>query len=140
MSEKTVINITSAPAPVGPYSQAVKCDNMLFISGQLGMDAASGQLVGPDAASQAKAALDNLQEILDSVDNGGMGRIVRTTIFLADMADFAAVNKIYAEYFLFEPPARSCVQVAALPKGARVEIDAIAMLPQQASGASTGMI
>lgn len=134
MNEKTIVNVTSAPAPVGPYSQAVKVDNMLFVSGQLGMDPASGQLVGPDAAAQARVALKNIQSILESVDAGGMGRIVRTTIYLADLADFAAVNAVYGEFFPFEPPARACVQVAALPKGGRVEIDAIAVLPRQASG------
>ena len=138
MNEKTIVNVSSAPAPVGPYSQAIKVDNMMFVSGQLGIDPTSGQLVGPDAAAQARAALLNIQAIMVTVDAGGMGRIVRTTIYLADMADFAAVNAVYGEFFPFEPPARACVQVAALPKGGRVEIDAIAVLPRL-PGSGTGM-
>ena len=122
---KTTVEISTAPAPIGPYSQAIKTETLVFVSGQLGLDPASGGLVAPDAASQAKKCLQHIESILDAAGSG-MGRVVKTTIYLTDMADFPEVNKVYAEFFAFEPPARSTVQVAALPKGAKVEIEAIA--------------
>ncbi len=127
MNETRVpVKISSAPLPVGPYSQAVKCDNVLYVSGQLGLDLKTGELVSPDVAEQTRLALTHLQAILDSVEMS-LPRVAKTTIFLADMADFPVVNKVYAEFFPVDPPARSTVQVAALPKGARVEIEAIAV-------------
>ncbi len=114
-----------APEPIGPYSQAVKTGDELFCSGQVALDPQSGELVGSDAASQARQALRNLGAVLEA---GGFGYadVVKTTIFLVDMHDFAAVNEVYAECFDAVKPARSTVAVAGLPKGARVEIDAIA--------------
>lgn len=114
-----------APAPIGPYSQAVQAGSELFCSGQIALDPASGELAGTDAASQARQALENLGAVLEA---GGMsyGDVVKTTIFLIDMNDFTAVNEVYAKYFDAAKPARSTVAVAALPKGARVEIEAIA--------------
>ena len=115
----------NAPAPIGPYSQAVRAGSELFCSGQIALDPASGQLVGEDAAAQARQALQNLGAVLQA---GGMtyADVVKTTIFLIDMQDFAAVNEAYAASFEGAKPARSTVAVAALPKGARVEIEAIA--------------
>lgn len=115
----------NAPAPIGPYSQAVRAGSELFCSGQIALDPASGQLVGEDAAAQARQALQNLGAVLQA---GGMtyADVVKTTIFLIDMQDFAAVNDAYAASFEGAKPARSTVAVAALPKGARVEIEAIA--------------
>ena len=115
----------NAPAPIGPYSQAVRAGSELFCSGQIALDPASGQLVGEDAAAQARQALQNLGAVLQA---GGMtyADVVKTTIFLIDMQDFAAVNDAYAASFEGAKPARSTVAVAALPKCARVEIEAIA--------------
>lgn len=114
-----------APAPIGPYSQAVLAGNELFCSGQIALDPQSGELAGSDAASQAEQALSNLGAVLEA---GGMSYadVVKTTIFLVDMNDFAAVNDVYAKYFDAAKPARSTIAVAALPKGARVEIEALA--------------
>jgi 2-iminobutanoate/2-iminopropanoate deaminase len=134
---KTVIQVTTAPEPIGPYSQAIKSGNMLFLSGQIPLDPATGQMVAGDAAAQARRVLLNLQAILE-LANSGLGRVVKTTIFLTDLADFPAVNAVYAEFFPFEPPARSTVQVAALPKGARVEIEAIATcIPAETSSGTS---
>lgn len=120
-----VINATNAPAAVGPYSHAVLAGNTLYTSGQLGLDPSTGAL--PEGVqAQAEMALKNLGAVLAA---GGMGfkNVVKTTVFLANMGDFAAINAIYANYFQEDCPARSCVQVAALPKGALFEIEAIAV-------------
>jgi 2-iminobutanoate/2-iminopropanoate deaminase len=116
-----------APAAIGPYSQAIAGGGLLFCSGQLGLDASSGQLV-EGVEAQAKLALANLGGVLAAA---GLryGDVAKTTIFLADMNDFAAVNGVYARFFPDPPPARSTVAVAALPRGARVEIEATAIVP-----------
>jgi reactive intermediate/imine deaminase len=123
------IETTQAPAPVGPYNQAVRAGNLLFCSGQIALDPASGSLVGAgDVALETRQVLANLLAVLDAA-GARPSQVVRTTVFLADLADFATVNGLYAEVFgAGVSPARACVQVAALPKGARVEIDAIAVL------------
>jgi 2-iminobutanoate/2-iminopropanoate deaminase len=117
-----------APAAIGPYSQAVRAHRLVFCSGQLGMDPASGELAAGTEA-QADRALSNVRELLRA---GGatMRDVVRTTIFLADMGDFAVVNAVYARHFDEPYPARSTVAVAALPRGARVEIEVTAFLPE----------
>lgn len=114
-----------APAPIGPYSQAVLAGDELFCSGQVALNSANGELTGTDAAAQAEQVLKNLGAVLEA---GGFtyDHVIKTTVFLIDMADFAAVNEVYAKYFGGAKPARSTVAVAALPRGARVEIDAIA--------------
>jgi reactive intermediate/imine deaminase len=124
------IETAQAPAPVGPYNQAVRAGNLLFCSGQIALDPASGSLVGAgDVALETRQVLANLLAVLDAA-GARPSQVVRTTVFLADLADFATVNGLYAEVFgAGVSPARACVQVAALPKGARVEIDAIAVLP-----------
>lgn len=119
-----VIATTNAPAAVGAYSQAILEGNLVFTSGQLGLDPASGQLQ-EGVAAQAKQAMDNLGSVLAEA-GASYGSVVKTVIFLADIADFGVVNEIYAGYFEQDPPARSCVQVAALPKGALVEIECVA--------------
>lgn len=124
-NQKTAIATNAAPAAIGPYSQAVRVGELVFCSGQIPLDAASGALVEGDFATQARRVLDNLAAVLRGAGLG-MDDVVRTTIYLADLADFAEVNRIYAEYFTAPYPARSTVQAAALPKGARVEIDVIA--------------
>lgn len=124
---KTVIASKKAPAALGPYSQAIRAGDTLYISGQLGLDPITGEFAGPDAAAQAKQALDNLAAILAEA-GAGPENVVKTTVLLADINDFGPVNEVYAKVFSNEPPARSCFAVAALPKGGRVEIEAIAAL------------
>lgn len=119
----------AAPAPVGPYNQAVKAGGMLYCSGQIALDPASGAMVGGgDVEAETRQVLANLQAVLAAAGCTAQ-QVVRTTVFLADLADFARVNAIYAEVFgQGVSPARACVQVAALPKDARVEIDCIAVI------------
>jgi len=121
-----VIHTQDAPAAVGPYSQAIKIDQLVFTSGQLGLVPDTGEL--PDGVeTQTRQALANLAAVLAAAGSG-MDRIVKTTIFLANMADFGTVNGIYAEAFDVAPPARSTVEVAALPLGGLVEIEAVALV------------
>lgn len=123
---REAISTKSAPAALGPYSQAIKTDTLLFCSGQLGLDPESGNLVEGGVEAQAQQALANLRAVLEA-GGSGMARVVKTVIFLQNMADFAAVNAVYAQEFLNTPPARSTVQVAGLPKGGLVEIEMIAL-------------
>ncbi len=124
---RTPVATPLAPAAIGPYSQAVMAGGFLFCSGQLGLDPATGDFAGPDVETQAERAMTNLRNVLDAV-GCTFADVVKTTVFLADMADFAAVNAVYGRFVTDPPPARSTVQVAALPKGGRVEIEAIARL------------
>ena len=118
------INTTNAPAAIGPYSQALDLGNLVFVSGQLPVDPATGEM--PEAVeAQANQSLTNMKAILAEAGLT-MADVVKTVIFLADINDFAAVNAVYAQYFAQPYPARSCVQVAAIPKGAKVEIECIA--------------
>lgn len=122
---KECININGAPAAVGPYSHAVKVNGMIFVSGQLGLDPATGTL--PEGIeAQTRQSLENLKTIVTGCGSD-LAHVVKTGIFLADINDFAKVNEIYAEYFNSEKPARSCVEVANLPKGGLVEIEVIAV-------------
>lgn len=121
-----VIRSGDAPEPIGPYSQAIRdADDHLYVSGMIALDPKSGELQGSDAATQADRALQNLQAVLAAAGLSCLD-VVKTTVFLIDMNDFAAVNAVYAKYFDANKPARSTIAVAGLPKGARVEIDAIA--------------
>ena len=124
---RTAISTPHAPAAIGPYSQAIRADGYLFCSGQLGLDPATGDFVAGDVGAQAEQALRNLGAVLEAAGLT-FGDVVKTTIFLADMADFVAVNGVYEPFVTDPPPARSTVAVAALPKGGRVEIEAIARL------------
>lgn len=130
---RKIVQTEEAPAPVGPYSQAVRAGDWLFVSGQIALDPVTGELVNENAAAQAARVLENIGAILRAA---GMdyADVVKTTIFLTDLRDFAAVNEVYARYFPERPPARSTVQVSALPKGARVEIEAIAVQGGSAAG------
>ncbi|WP_399222688.1 Rid family detoxifying hydrolase [Synechococcus sp. J7-Johnson] len=123
------VTTAAAPAPVGPYNQAVKAGGLLFCSGQIALDPATGVLVGDgDVEAETRQVLTNLQAVLSAAGCTAQ-QVVRTTVFLTDLADFARVNALYAQVFSAGvSPARACVQVAALPKGALVEIDCIAML------------
>ena len=121
---KQVINTTNAPSAIGPYVQATVHNNTLYISGQLPIDPASGELVTGDITLQTTQAMQNLKAIIEAA-GGTMENILKTTILLTDLSHFASVNQAYAAFFQSEPPARICYQVTALPKGAEVEIDAI---------------
>lgn len=122
-----VISTENAPGAIGPYSQAVRAGNMVFCSGQIPIDVATGEFVSEDVAEQTEQVLKNLGAVLDAA-GAGFGSVVKTTVFLADMADFARMNEIYAKYFSENKPARATVQAAGLPRGARVEIDCIAVI------------
>ena len=123
---KTVISTPKAPAAIGPYSQAIRKGGTLYLSGQIGMVPATGELVSNDVKEQAAQALANMKAVL--AEAGATADVTKVTVFIVDMADFQAVNSVYSETFGADAPARSCVAVAALPKGARVEIEAIAVL------------
>ena len=122
---KQAVSSPDAPKAIGPYSQAVRAGQLLFVSGQVPLDPATGEIVSGDIAAQARRVFENLAAVLKA---GGRSfdDVVRTTVFLADMSDFAEVNKVYGSYFSEPYPARATVQVARLPKDARVEIDVIA--------------
>lgn len=120
-----VVTTDDAPKAIGPYSQAVVTDGMIFTAGQIALDPKTGEVVGRSAAEQTEQVLKNLAAILAAA-GAGLGEVVKTTVYLADMADFPAMNEVYARHFGNHKPARSTVQAAGLPKGVRVEIDAIA--------------
>ena len=124
---KQVIHTDSAPAAIGPYSQAIQIGDLLFVSGQVPIDPSTGAIVEGDISVQARQSLNNLKAILNAAGTN-MGAVVKTTVFLADMNDFAAMNEVYAQFFQEPFPARSAVQVGRLPKDAKVEIEAIAQL------------
>jgi len=124
---RKIINTASAPAAIGPYSQAVLVDRTMYISGQLGLDTASGQLVAGGVQAQAKQALINMGEILKAA-GCDYNNVVKTTVLLADMNDFNSVNETYKTFFTSNFPARAAYQVAALPRGGLVEIEAVAVL------------
>jgi 2-iminobutanoate/2-iminopropanoate deaminase len=125
---KTVIAVDGAPRPFAgaPYNQAIKANGLVFCAGQLGLDPASGKLVEGGVEAEARRALDNLKAVLEGAGSG-MDKVLKTTVFVTDLGQFAAMNEIYATYFVSDPPARSTVQVAALPGGGSVEFEAIAL-------------
>lgn len=124
---REVVSTSEAPGAIGPYSQAIKTDSMVFVSGQLAMDPKTGVLVEGDVRVETRQALVNLQAVLEA-SGSNLASVVKTTVFIADMDDFPKINEVYADFFTKEPPARACVEVARLPKDARVEIEAIALL------------
>lgn len=123
--EITRIQTEGAPTPIGPYSQAMVVGGLIFTAGQVGADPRTGKLAGEDVASQTARALENLQAVLQAA-GGSLQTVLKTTVFLADLNDFAAMNEVYARYFGDHKPARSTVQVARLPLDAKVEIEAVA--------------
>ena len=123
---KKIISTDKAPAAIGPYSQGISAENIAFVSGQLPIDPATGEFAGNDIASQTRQSLKNVQAIL--AENGmTMADVTKTTVLLADIAEFAEMNQVYAEFFAEPFPARAAFEVAALPKNAKVEIEAIAV-------------
>jgi 2-iminobutanoate/2-iminopropanoate deaminase len=125
--QRTTVATQKAPGAIGPYSQAIKTDSMVFVSGQLAIDPASGKLFTGDIRQETRHALTNLQAILEAAGSA-LEKVVKTTVFIADMDQFGDINEAYAEFFSADPPARACVEVARLPKDANVEIEAIALL------------
>jgi 2-iminobutanoate/2-iminopropanoate deaminase len=124
---RQAISSADAPKAIGPYSQAIKAGNLLFLSGQIPLDPSSGNIVDGDITAQTEQVFQNIKAVL-AVAGASFANVVRTTVFLADMNEFAAMNGVYGKYVVDPPPARSTVQVARLPKDVRVEIDVIAVL------------
>jgi 2-iminobutanoate/2-iminopropanoate deaminase len=124
---REIIHTDRAPHAIGPYSQAVRAGNLVFASGQIPTDPATGEFVSGGIAEQTEQVLRNLSAVLEAAGTS-LDRVVKTTVFLADMVDFAAMNDVYARFFASEPPARATVAAAGLPRNARVEIDAIALV------------
>lgn len=127
MADLKRIEIKDAPAAIGPYSQAIITGNLVFTAGQIPLDPASGELVGSDIVEQTHRVLQNLRAILEAA-GASFDSVVKTTVYLQDMSEFAAMNEVYASYFESNKPARSTVQAARLPKDVKVEIDAIAVV------------
>ena len=126
-AQREIVNAEAAPAALGPYSHAVRCGGLLFCSGQIPLDPASGELVGGSVATQARRCLDNLAAVCEAAGTT-LARAARITIYMTDLTAFGQVNEVCAEVFTSDPPARATVGVAALPRGAAVEIDAIVAL------------
>lgn len=126
---KKIISTDRAPGAIGPYSQAVKisCSNLLFVSGNIPLDAQTMELVGETAAEQCRQVMENMKQVLGAAD-ADFSKVVKTTIYLSDMNDFADINEVYGSYFDDQPPARATVEVSRLPKDVKIEIDAIAVL------------
>ena len=124
---RETVHTDKAPAAIGPYSQAVKANGMVFLSGQIPLDPATGQLVEGDIGQQTERVMKNLEAVL-AASGSSLGKVVKTTVYLADMADYAGMNEVYGKFFVKEPPARAAVQAGGLPKDARLEIDVIALL------------
>lgn len=125
---KERIHTDNAPAAVGPYSQAIRVGNMVFTAGQVALDPASGEMVGQDVATQTEQVMSNLRAVLAAAGSG-LEYVIKTTVFLQSMGDFASMNAVYARHFPEPFPGRSTVEVAALPKGGLVEIECIAFVP-----------
>ena len=122
---RDIISTDDAPKAIGPYSQAIRANGFVFVSGQVAIDPSTQQVITGDVAAQTEQVLRNLSEILEAAESG-LGKVVRSTVFLKNMSDFAAMNEIYARYFSVAPPARSTVEVARLPKDALIEMEVIA--------------
>lgn len=124
--DRSVVSTDKAPAAVGPYSQAIIAGDFVFTAGQLSLDPKTGELVGEEIGVQTRQTMENLKNVLEAAGTS-LDRVVKTTIFLTDIGNFAEMNAVYGEFFPSDPPARSTVQIGPLPKGALVEIDAIAI-------------
>ncbi len=124
---KEIISTSKAPSAIGPYSQGVKVGNLVFISGQIPIDPITGNIVEGGIKEQTSRVIENIKAILESI-GGNLSNVVKTTVFMVDLSEFSAMNEVYKEYFSEKPPARSTVQVAALPRNVKIEIEAIAIL------------
>jgi 2-iminobutanoate/2-iminopropanoate deaminase len=126
--KRDIVHTDKAPKAIGPYSQAIRTDSMIYAAGQTGIDPATGDLIAGGVEEQTRQVLTNLQNVIEAAGSS-FKNVVKTTVFLRDMNDFAKMNAIYAEYFGENPPARSTIAVAGLPKGGLVEIEAVALIP-----------
>lgn len=124
---REIVSTDKAPGAIGPYSQAVKTDTMVFVSGQLALEPGSGNLISEDIEKETRQALTNLKEILIEAGSS-LDRVVKTTLYISNMDDFPRINAVYGEFFADNPPARACVEVSCLPKNANVEVEAVALL------------
>lgn len=124
---RSIVTTENAPGAIGPYSQAVKTDTMVFVSGQLALDPATGNLVDRDIKAETRQAMENLKQILIA-SGSNLEKVVKTTLFIKNMNDFPLINEAYGEFFPEVPPARACVEVARLPKDAHFEVEAVALL------------
>lgn len=124
--DRTVISTPNAPQAIGPYAQAIRAGGLVFVSGQLAVEPATGQLIKGDIGAMTRRIFANLNAVLEAAGSS-LAKVVKVTVFLADMDDFQAMNQVYAEFFPASPPARSTVQVARLPREARIEVEAIAL-------------
>jgi 2-iminobutanoate/2-iminopropanoate deaminase len=129
MAEKNVISTKKAPEAIGPYSAGIRSGKFVYTSGQIGLDPQTGELVAGGIEEETRRALTNLKHVLEAA-GANLSDVIKTTVFLRDIDEYAPMNAIYAEYFSQDPPARSAVQVAALPKGAAVEIEAVAVIAE----------
>lgn len=125
---REIISTEEAPAAIGPYSQAIRVGQFVFTAGQIAIDPSTGQMVEGGIEEQTRQVLKNISAVLQAAGTS-LAQVVKTTVFLVDLGDFAAMNRVYAEFFPQEPPGRTTVQVVALPRGAQVEIEAIAFMP-----------
>lgn len=126
--KRKLVESSKAAQPIGPYSLGVRFDRLVFTSGQVGIDPATGELAEGGVEAETRQALNNLKDVLEA-GGSSLAQVLKTTVFMADMAEFPRMNAVYGEFFPAEPPARSTVEVAALPKGAKVEIEAVAVRP-----------
>jgi 2-iminobutanoate/2-iminopropanoate deaminase len=124
---KDVVHTDRGPKPIGPYSQAIKANGFLYLAGQVALDPKTGEMVGSDIRQQTERVMENMKGILEAAGSN-LHHVVKTTVYLKDLNDFAAMNEVYARYFTLAPPARSTVEVSRLPKDALLEIDVIAVL------------
>ncbi len=132
LGTRRTVHTADAPKAIGPYSQAIATETMVFTAGQIGLNPVTGEIVEGGIASQTRQVLGNLQHVLEAA-GASLPAVVKTSVYLKDMNDFAAMNEVYGEFFPSAPPARSTVAVAELPKAALVEIDAVAVLPARTS-------
>jgi len=126
--KRDIVHTDKAPKAIGPYSQAIRTETMIYTAGQTGLDPATGELIGSTVEEQTRQVLINLQNVIEAAGST-LGNVVKTTVFLKDMNDFSKMNVIYAEFFGQNPPARSTIAVAGLPKGGLVEIEAVVLIP-----------
>ncbi len=124
--QRKVIRTGNAPAAVGPYSQAIQAGGLVWASGQIALDPSTGELVSGSIEDETRQTLANLRSVLEAAGSG-LDRVLRATVYLVDMSDFQAVNGVYSEFFTDQPPARVCVEVSGLPKGGRIEVEAVAI-------------
>ena len=139
MNHKTVISSPLAPPAIGPYSPAVKVENMIFVSGQIPIDKEAKKIIGTDIATQTRQCLENIRNLLEAT-GAAMSHVVKTTVYLKSLEHFKEMNAAYKEFFPVDPPARACVEVSRLPGNVLIEIDAIAVLPSEPKPVDTSSL